>query len=168
SNSPCSKCSSLPRAAWSAPKSCWNGRGMRTPTRSPTPCASPFRRCANASENPGLSPRSLASGTASTRRTMDRAPGLSVRLKLTLSYAGLLMLAGSVALVAAWVFVLRYVPNGAIYTDRGLLPTGEVTLRGSLWDVGRIWLGIELAAFGPAAAMILAFLLAFGLVGGWF
>ncbi len=31
---------------------------------------------------------------------MDRAPGLSVRLKLTLSYAGFLMLAGAVLLAA--------------------------------------------------------------------
>ena len=34
---------------------------------------------------------------------MDRAPGLSVRLKLTLSYAGFLMLAGALMLAAAWV-----------------------------------------------------------------
>ncbi len=50
---------------------------------------------------------------------MDRAPGLSVRLKLTLSYAGFLMLAGALLLAAAWLagqdrqsseFLLRYVP----------------------------------------------------------
>ena len=49
---------------------------------------------------------------------MDRAPGLSVRLKLTLSYAGFLMLAGALLLAAAWLagqyrqsfeFLLRYV-----------------------------------------------------------
>ena len=34
---------------------------------------------------------------------MDRAPGLSVRLKLTLSYAGFLMLAGALLLAAVWV-----------------------------------------------------------------
>jgi two-component system, OmpR family, sensor histidine kinase VanS len=33
---------------------------------------------------------------------MDRAPGLSVRLKLTLSYAGFLMLAGILMLAAVW------------------------------------------------------------------
>ncbi len=43
---------------------------------------------------------------------MDRAPGLSVRLKLTLSYAGFLMLAGALLLGAVWVFLLRYVPRG--------------------------------------------------------
>ena len=42
---------------------------------------------------------------------MDRAPGLSVRLKLTLSYAGFLMLAGALLLAAVWVFLLRYVPD---------------------------------------------------------
>ena len=47
---------------------------------------------------------------------MDRAPGLSVRLKLTLSYAGFLMVAGALMLAAAWFagrrqpseFLLRY------------------------------------------------------------
>ena len=45
---------------------------------------------------------------------MDRAPGLSVRLKLTLSYAGFLMLAGALLLAAVWVFLLRYVPDRAL------------------------------------------------------
>src|SRR2546421_540706 len=77
---------------------------MRPPTRSPTPCVSPSRDCANASANPGSSPPRPESATASTldetpgprEKTVDRAPGLSVRLKLTLSYAGFLMLAGAV------------------------------------------------------------------------
>ena len=56
---------------------------------------------------------------------MDRAPGLSVRLKLTLSYAGFLMLAGVLLLAAVWEFSLRSV------------------------------------------IIVLAFLLAFGLLGGW-
>ncbi|HYR15920.1 MAG TPA: hypothetical protein VEQ67_17145, partial [Mycobacterium sp.] len=42
---------------------------------------------------------------------MDRAPGLSVRLKLTLSYAGFLMLAGALLLAVVWVFALRWVPT---------------------------------------------------------
>ena len=51
---------------------------------------------------------------------MDRAPGLSVRLKLTLSYAGFLMVAGVLMLAAAWFagqpgqssdFVLRSYPT---------------------------------------------------------
>ena len=43
---------------------------------------------------------------------MDRASGLSVRLKLTLSYAGFVMVAGVLLLGAVWVFLLRYVPRG--------------------------------------------------------
>src|SRR3954467_11903096 len=81
---------------------------MRTPTRSPMPSASLSRHCANASANPGSSRRWPAPATASTRdRTVDRAPGLSVRLKLTLSYAGFLMLAGALLLVATWVYLTR-------------------------------------------------------------
>ena len=38
-------------------------------------------------------------------------PGLSVRLKLTLSYAGFLMVAGALLLAVVWVFLLRYVPD---------------------------------------------------------
>ena len=41
---------------------------------------------------------------------MDRAPGLSVRLKLTISYAGFLMLAGALLLAVVWVFLLRDLP----------------------------------------------------------
>src|SRR5436853_7916087 len=88
---------------------------MRTQTRSPTPCASPSRDSANASANPGSSPPCPASDTASTRNktprmseeSVDRAPGLSVRLKLTLSYAGFLMLAGAVLLAAGYFSLSR-------------------------------------------------------------
>ena len=56
--------------------------------------------------------------------TVDRAPGLSVRLKLTLSYAGFLMLAGALLLAAVWLFLLRYVPDRAILvTADGPHPT---------------------------------------------
>jgi two-component system sensor histidine kinase VanS len=44
--------------------------------------------------------------------TVDRTPGLSVRLKLTLSYAGFLMVAGVLLLAAAWAFLLRDTPVG--------------------------------------------------------
>jgi two-component system sensor histidine kinase VanS len=81
---------------------------------------------------------------------VDRAPGLSVRLKLTLSYAGFLMFAGALLLAAVWVFLLRYVPE-AIDT-----PGGIRTLQSDL-----------VRAFAPAATAVLAFLLMFGLVGGW-
>ncbi len=41
---------------------------------------------------------------------MARTPGLSVRLKLTLSYVGFLMLTAALPAAAAWVFFLRYIP----------------------------------------------------------
>ena len=83
---------------------------------------------------------------------MDRAPGLSVRLKLTLSYAGFLIMAGALLLATVWVFLLRYVPDHARF---GLGPSSPT--RSDLLD-----------AFAPRAAQALAFLLVFGLVGGWF
>ena len=49
---------------------------------------------------------------------MDRAPGLSVRLKLTLSYAGFLMVAGVLLLAVVWVFLLRYVPDRVVLLGR--------------------------------------------------
>lgn len=82
---------------------------------------------------------------------MDRAPGLSVRLKLTLSYAGFLLFAGAVLLAAVWVFLLRYVPDGAIVTYGVFVPNRSDLLR----------------AFRPAVAKALVFLLVFGLLGGW-
>jgi two-component system, OmpR family, sensor histidine kinase VanS len=88
-------------------------------------------------------------------------PGLSVRLKLALSYAGLLMLAGALLLAAVWVFLLRYAPNSAIFGD--LRPDHALILRGT---PATIW-SFLLHAFGPVAAVVLAFLLVFGLLGGW-
>ena len=85
---------------------------------------------------------------------MDRAPGLSVRLKLTLSYAGFLMLAGALLLAVVLVFLLRYVPDGQVGPPGRLVLTGPD--RSDLWQ-----------AFAPKAAAALAFLLVFGLVGGW-
>jgi two-component system, OmpR family, sensor histidine kinase VanS len=85
---------------------------------------------------------------------MDRAPGLSVRLKLTLSYAGFLLLAGALLLGAVWVFLLRYVPQRALIKD---LATGSVfPIRSNLLHI-----------FAPRAAAVMAFVLVFGLVGGW-
>ena len=60
---------------------------------------------------------------------MDRAPGLSVRLKLTLSYAWFLILAGALLLAAVWVFLLRYVPDRALLVNPtaptpGVFPAG--------------------------------------------
>ncbi|WP_436791867.1 sensor histidine kinase [Yinghuangia sp. YIM S10712] len=88
---------------------------------------------------------------------MDRAPGLNVRLKLTLSYAGFIMLAGVLLLAAVWVFLLRYVPDRAMLIDPTDKPDGVFPIRSSLLHV-----------FAPRAAAVLAFLLMFGLAGGWF
>jgi two-component system sensor histidine kinase VanS len=89
------------------------------------------------------------------KEAVNRAPGLSVRLKLTLSYASFVMLAGGLLLGAVWVFLLRYVPRGETvivhHTHIFISPS-----RGAL-----------LRDFAPAAAILLAFLLVFGLLGGW-
>ncbi len=79
---------------------------------------------------------------------MDRAPGLSVRLKLTLSYAGFLMLAGAVLLAAGYFSLSRGVHPGVIFIVRS---HAEL-----------------LRSFAPIAALVMAFLLMFGLLGGWF
>jgi two-component system sensor histidine kinase VanS len=79
---------------------------------------------------------------------MDRAPGLSVRLKLTLSYAGFLMIAGALLLTAGYFSLSRGVHPGVIF------------LVSSHADLVR--------NFAPIAAMAMTFLLLFGLLGGWF
>ncbi|MEV0892568.1 HAMP domain-containing sensor histidine kinase [Promicromonospora sp. NPDC050262] len=87
---------------------------------------------------------------------MDRAPGLSVRLKLTLSYTGFLMLAGTLVLGVVWAFLLRFPPSAGIDTLRELL-NPRVFIGG--WGP---------RVFVPAALVVMTFLLVFGLVGGWF
>ncbi|MFJ8729766.1 sensor histidine kinase [Streptomyces bauhiniae] len=89
---------------------------------------------------------------------MDRAPGPSVRLRLTLSYAGFLMVAGALLLAAVWLFLLRYVPERAL-----IVPSGT-PIRYDVFPVRSNLLRV----FAPRAAGVLAFLLVFGLVGGWF
>jgi two-component system, OmpR family, sensor histidine kinase VanS len=79
---------------------------------------------------------------------VDRPRGLSVRLKLTLSYAGFLMLAGAVLLVA-----------GYFSLSRGAHP-GVIFMVSSHADL--------LRDFAPFAAIVMGFLLVFGLLGGWF
>jgi two-component system sensor histidine kinase VanS len=76
-----------------------------------------------------------------------RTPGLSVRLKLTLSYAGFLMLAGAVLLAV-----------GYFSLSRGPHPSVLFTVR-SHRDFVR--------DFAPTAGEVMGFLLVFGLVGGW-
>jgi two-component system sensor histidine kinase VanS len=81
---------------------------------------------------------------------MDRAPGLSVRLKLTLSYAGFLMVAGVVLLAAVWVFLLRDLPDVSAGGPDGVIVRNDLA-----------------RDFAQDAAIVLALLLVFGLVGGW-
>jgi two-component system, OmpR family, sensor histidine kinase VanS len=78
---------------------------------------------------------------------VDRAPGLSVRLKLTLSYAGFLMLAGAVLLAAGYFSLSRGVHPGVIFIVQ------------SHADLLRY--------FAPIAALVMTFLVVFGLLGGW-
>jgi two-component system, OmpR family, sensor histidine kinase VanS len=82
---------------------------------------------------------------------MTRRLGLSARLKLTLSYAGFLMLASALLLAAVWVCILRYIPDEVIYGPPWFAPNRSDPLNGFAWP----------------AAIVLAFLLVFGLVGGW-
>jgi two-component system sensor histidine kinase VanS len=72
---------------------------------------------------------------------------LSVRLKLTLSYAGFLMLTGAVLLTAGYFSLSRGVHPGVIFMVR------------SHADL--------LREFAPTAAIVMGFLLLFGLLGGW-
>ena len=73
---------------------------------------------------------------------------MSVRLKLTLSYAGFLVVAGAVLLAAGYFSLSRGVHPGVIFL---------VESHADLWR-----------NFAPIAAAVLVFLLAFGLLGGWF
>ncbi|MFI9008025.1 sensor histidine kinase [Actinosynnema sp. NPDC053489] len=81
---------------------------------------------------------------------MNRGTGLSARTKLAISYAGFLFITGTLLLALVWVYLLRYVPD----IDKGLLgiaPNRYLLVR----------------IFFPRALLALAFLLVFGLVGGW-
>ncbi|QEW02885.1 sensor histidine kinase [Microbacterium lushaniae] len=82
---------------------------------------------------------------------LPRPAGLSVRVKLTLSYAGFLLIAG-VALFAVGFLLLRFVPDANIQDLGGLF----VPNRSDLMEV-----------FVRYAWWALIALLLFGLVGGW-
>jgi two-component system, OmpR family, sensor histidine kinase VanS len=77
---------------------------------------------------------------------------MSVRLKLALSYAGFLMVAGTLLLAVVWLFLLRYVPDRNVIVG----PAGFSPTRSDL-----------LNAFAPRAVQALGVLLVFGLAGGW-
>ncbi len=88
-------------------------------------------------------------------RPVGRRAGPSARLKLTLSYAGFLMIAGALLLAAVWVFLLRGRPGSLQFPD--------------LADFARVFdpTNFGPVVFVPAAMLVLGFLLLFGLVGGW-
>jgi two-component system, OmpR family, sensor histidine kinase VanS len=89
---------------------------------------------------------------------VPRRTGLSVRLKLTLSYAGFLALAGVLLLGAVWLFLLRYVP------ERAFIVPGSTGTNLTVFPVRSRLLHV----FAPRAALVMACLLVLGLVGGWF
>ncbi|MDN5726325.1 MAG: HAMP domain-containing histidine kinase [Propionibacteriales bacterium] len=82
---------------------------------------------------------------------MDRTPGWSVRVKLTVSYAGFLLVAGVVLLGAMAMFLAGYRERAQDGGAVVIAPSGTDLLR----------------EFAPAAAGAMVFLLVFGLVGGW-
>jgi len=75
---------------------------------------------------------------------------MSARLKLTLSYAGFLMVAGFLLLAVVWMFLLRYVPAYLVPSPLTIPDRGDL-----------------IRAFAPKAAVMMVLLLAFGLLGGW-
>lgn len=92
---------------------------------------------------------------------MARPPGPSVRLRLTISYACFVLVAGAGLLAVVWVFLLRYVPDAAGSTSGPMAPDGAfgntfMPGRSDLWD-----------AFAPKAALMMGLLLVVGLAGGW-
>ena len=91
--------------------------------------------------------------------SIPRRPGMSVRLKLTLSYAGVIVVTGVLLLAVVWVFLLRYVPDGVWmqWPQEPGRPNAPFVPNRS--DLER--------AFVPRAATMMGFLVVFGLVGGW-
>jgi two-component system sensor histidine kinase VanS len=81
---------------------------------------------------------------------MPRKQGPSVRLRLALSYAAVVLVTGTLLLAVVWLYLLRYVPR-SVRSASDFVPG-----RGDLVD-----------AFAPRAALALGILLLVGLVGGW-
>lgn len=81
----------------------------------------------------------------------ERAAGLSIRLKLTLSYAAFVVIVGIAVFVVGFL-VLRFVPDGNLYSESGTFTPG----RGDLIDV--------FVRYAWYAVLALAVI---GLGGGW-
>jgi two-component system sensor histidine kinase VanS len=76
---------------------------------------------------------------------------MSARLKLTLSYAGIVVVSGGVLLAAVAAYLLRYVPDVQIPITEFFVPNRSDLIR----------------AFVPVAIIVMIALLVFGLAGGW-
>lgn len=76
---------------------------------------------------------------------------MSARLKLTLSYAGVVVVSGVLLLAAVAFYLLRYVPDVQIPYVEVRVPNRSDLIR----------------AFVPVATMVMVALLALGLGGGW-
>ena len=81
---------------------------------------------------------------------MPRRRGLSVRLKLTLSYAGIVVVSGLLLLGAVALYLLRYVPDVQIPVVEFFVPNRSDLIR----------------AFVPVAVLVMVAPLAIGLGGG--
>ena len=82
---------------------------------------------------------------------------MSARLRLTLSYAGFLLIAGF-ALLVVLLYIIRFVPEGNLSEPGdGVVPGRFVPDRSDLLDA--LW---------PKAWLVIAVLAVVGVVGGWF
>ncbi|RLP76149.1 sensor histidine kinase [Mycetocola tolaasinivorans] len=86
----------------------------------------------------------------------ERRRGLSVRVKLTLSYTGFLLVAALALMLFAY-YVLQFVPVGSVVQTNA--PDGS-TFAPNRGDLLRL--------FWPRAFAVLGILTVFGLIGGWF
>ena len=82
-----------------------------------------------------------------------REPGLSVRVRLTLSYAALVVIAGVLLLGVVALWLLRYIPDEAVYTREGRFVPNRTDI---------------IRAFVPPATWAVLALLVVGVVGGWY
>ncbi|MGP3535021.1 sensor histidine kinase [Microbacterium sp. RD1] len=85
---------------------------------------------------------------------IPRLPGLSVRVKLALSYAGFLVVAG-IAMIAVGLLLLRYIPEGNLdLVNGGWVPNRTDLLEVFYRYVG--WATVGLVGFGLAGGWVLA------------
>ena len=90
---------------------------------------------------------------------------MSARLKLTFSYAGIVMFAGSLLVAVAWVFALRWLPAHDL-VDKP--KADQMTASHMVLIMTGPSRAQLMTGFFPAAIAALVFLLLVGLIGGWF